>query len=163
VRERVQRDVQPPQPGLDERLGQTVEQDAVRRQREVRHPGRVAQHPHQHRQVAAHERLATGQPHLLDAHRGEHTHDPRGFLEAEHLVAREPLQPLRRHAVAAAEVALVGDGDADALDLAAPGIQQRLHEISLADVSRGETGGTLRARAGEEVSHERFLRGTGER
>ena len=75
------------QPGLDERPGQAVEQDAVRRQREVVDAGDRGEHPDEDGQVAADERLAAGQPHLVDAHRGEHADEPLDLLEAQHLVA----------------------------------------------------------------------------
>ena len=38
-----------------------------------------------------------------------HANEPPDLLVAQKLVAREPLEPFRRHAVAATEVAFVGD------------------------------------------------------
>src|SRR5436189_221261 len=78
------------------------------------------EHPDQHGQVAANERLAAGEPDLLDAEPGEDRDEPRDLLEGQDLVAPEPLEPFGRHAVRAAEVALVGDGDPHRLDLPAP-------------------------------------------
>jgi hypothetical protein len=132
VVERVERDVEPPQPRLDQGAGEAVEQDAVRRQREVAHARRPREHRDEHGDVAPHERLPARQSHLVDAHGGEHRDDALELLEAEHLVALQPLESLGRHAVAAAEVALVGDRHADALDLAAPAVDERFHHESLA-------------------------------
>ena len=49
VRERVERDVEAPQAGLDQRLGEAVEEDTVRRQREVADARRAGEHSDQHR------------------------------------------------------------------------------------------------------------------
>ncbi len=62
---------------------------------------------------AAHQRLAAGQAHV--ARRPSPTkqpHQPLDLLEAEDLGALEPRQAVGGHAVLAAEVAAVGDGDA---------------------------------------------------
>ena len=125
VRERVQRDVDASQPGRDERAREPVEQDAVGREREVTHAGRRREHPHELGQVAAHERLAAGQPDLVDAHRGHDGDEALDLLEGEQLGLGQPRQALGGHAVAAAEVAAVGDRDAQAADRAAPAVLQR--------------------------------------
>ena len=75
--------------------------------------------------VLAHQRFAAGQPDLVDAHRREQADEPFDLLEAENLVAAKPLESLRGHAVTAAEVAPVGDGDADASDLPPPAVDER--------------------------------------
>ena len=72
---------------------------------------------------------------LVDAHRGEHGDEALDLLEAEDLLARQPLQPFRGHAVATPEVALVGDRHAQAADLAAPGIGERFHGFQVTQVS----------------------------
>jgi hypothetical protein len=124
VRERVQRDVDAPEPGRDERRGEAVEQHAVGRERQVAHTRCRSQHPHELGQVAPHERLAAGQPDLLDAHGGHHRYEPLDLLEREQLGLGQPRQAFRGHAVAAAEVAAVGDRDAQAADRAAPAVPQ---------------------------------------
>ena len=91
VRERVERDVQSAEARLDERRREPADQQL---------------------EVAPDERLAAREPHLVDAHLREHAHEPRNLLEAEQLIPRQPLEPFRRHAIAAAEVALVRDGHA---------------------------------------------------
>jgi uncharacterized protein YjbJ (UPF0337 family) len=137
VVERVERHVHAPQSRVDERTCQPVEQHAVRRQREVADAVDLREHPDEHRQVTAHERLAARQTHLVHAEPREDRDEARDLLEAQNLVTPEPLEPFRRHAVRAAEVALVGDGDADALDLAAPAVDERLHAL---EPSRGFRG-----------------------
>ena len=92
---------------------------AVGRQREVDRPAvgsaDLGQHRDQVRQVAPDERLAAGDPELLDAERHEDAGEPRDLLEGQHLVARQErvvaAEDLLRHAVGAAEVAAVRDRD----------------------------------------------------
>jgi hypothetical protein len=127
VRQGVERDVEPRQPRLHEQAGEAVEQDAVRRQREVADAVRACEQLDEDGQVAPDERLAARQPDLVHAHRGEHADGALDLLEAEDLLARQPLEPLCGHAVLAAEVALVGDRDPQAADLPSPGVGERLH------------------------------------
>ena len=133
VVERVERDVDPAEPRVDERLREPVEQHAVRRQREIADARSVA------RACATstgRSRRTSGSPPVRRTSstpsRASTRDEPRDLLEGQHLVARKPLEPLGGHAVRAAEVALVGDRDADALDLAAPAVDERLHVESLA-------------------------------
>ena len=70
-------------------------------------------------QVAADERLPAGEPDRTHPHRDEDAHDPLDLLEGEELGPLEPAQSLGRHAVPAAEVAPVGDGQAKVADPAA--------------------------------------------
>ena len=127
VRERVERDIEAGEPGLDERRGEAVEQHTVRRQREVAHARCVRKQLDEHRQVAPDEGLTARQADLVHAHRGEHAHKSLDLLEAENLLAGKPLEPFGGHAVAAPEVALVRDRDPQAADLAIPGVCERLH------------------------------------
>ncbi len=120
------------QAGLDQRAGEAVQKNAVRRQREVADAVCAGQHSHEHGQVTPDERLAAGQSDLADAQTSEHADEARDLFEAQDLLAAQPLQALGRHAVGAAKVALVGDRHAHRLDLAAPRIAQRLHGMSLA-------------------------------
>src|SRR5205809_211059 len=68
------------------------------------------------RPVAAHQRLAPGQADLLHAETDEDARQPRDLLEAEDGAVRQErvigVEHLARHAVHAAEVAAVGDRDA---------------------------------------------------
>ena len=120
---------------LGTRLGEPVEENAVRRQREVSDTVDRRQHSDEQRQIAPNERLAAGQAYLVDAELGEEAYEPGDLLEAEDLVAAQPLEPLGRHAIGAAEVALVGDGDPDRLDLPPPRVTQQLHPASV-DLAR---------------------------
>ena len=65
--QRVDRDVEAGDAGVDERGGVALEQEAVRRDREVVDERR--EHRGQARELAAHERLAAGQAHGAHAHR----------------------------------------------------------------------------------------------
>ena len=80
--------------------------------------------------VAIPDQLETGIRALLfDTHYGRpQPDDPRDLLVGEQLGAVQPRQTLRRHAVLTAEVAAVGDRDADVPDLAAvPVVELRSH------------------------------------
>ena len=57
----------------------------------------------------------------------EDRHEPLDLLEGEDRLALEPRQPLGRHAVLAAEVAAVGDRDAQVLDQPAVAVPQGFH------------------------------------
>src|SRR3954468_5720638 len=124
--ERVDRDVEAVDARAHELLGVALEQVAVRRDREVLDARHAGEHRGERREVAADEWLAAGQAHVADAHVGEQRDEPDDLLEAQDVVALEPRQPLRRHAVLAAEVAAVGDGDADVGDPAPVAVDQRL-------------------------------------
>ena len=126
--ERVDRDVDAVDAGLDQRRRVALEQVAVGRHREVLDPLDRAQHRHQLREVAAGERLAAGEADVGDAEPGEQRHQPLDLLEAQDLVAIEPFHPLGRHAVATAEVAAIGDRDAQVGDRPAVGVGQLLDD-----------------------------------
>jgi hypothetical protein len=117
--ERVDRYVDSADPGAHERPGVALKQVAVGGQRQVVEPLDRGEHPDQLGQLAAHEWLAAGQPHVADPEGREEPHEPLDLLEAQQLRALEPRQPLGRHAVLAAEVAAVGDRDAEVRDAAA--------------------------------------------
>src|SRR5205823_5541977 len=66
------------------------------------------------------------EPDVADPHLHEQAHDALDLLEGEDLLTPEPRQPVRRHAVLAAEVAAVRDRDAQVLDPAAVPVDERL-------------------------------------
>src|SRR5690606_19572906 len=67
----------------------------------------------EHRQLGAHGGLTAGEADAVEAVAlDEQPRDPLDLLEGEELVAGEPFHALGRHAVRAAEVAPVGDRDA---------------------------------------------------
>ena len=81
--------------------------------------------------VAAHERLAAGDPDRAHAEAGEDAGDPGDLLQGEQLGPLEEgvvaPEDLLRHAVDTAEVAAVGDRDAQRLERPAERVAQRLH------------------------------------
>ena len=109
--ERVEADVDAPQPRVPERLRLLGQQQAVRRQADVADAVDLADHAHEHGQVAAHERLTARQPNLVHAQRGRHRDEVGDLLEAEQLAPIEKCH-LLRHAIGAAEVAAIGHADA---------------------------------------------------
>ena len=74
------------------------------------------EHRDEVRQVAPDERLAAGDPELLDAERDERPRRPFDLLEGQDLVARQERvvlpEDLLGHAIGAPEVAPIGDRDA---------------------------------------------------
>ena len=86
-----------------------VQRQALRRAQ----PGELLD---QHLEVLAQQRLAAGEANLAHAVAGEQARQPRDLLEAQQCAVRQILvilvEHFLRHAVAAAEVAAVGDADA---------------------------------------------------
>ena len=98
----------------------------------------------QHRQVGPHRRLAAGQADAVDVEAlDEHPRQPLDLLEREQLLARQPLHPLLGHAVRAAEVAAVGDRDAQV----AHGAPERVDEVGHGVRLGSLTGLTTRSNA----------------
>ena len=79
-------------------------------------PSISGEHLDQALELPAQQRLAAGDAQLAHALSGEHAHESRDLLEAEQLGTRQEAVAravdLAGHAVAAAEIAAVGDGDA---------------------------------------------------
>ena len=102
------------------------QQGAVRRQRHVEAADR-GEPLDQHLEVAAQERLAAGDPDLLDAVGDEGAREPLDLLEGEQLLAVHEAvaaaEDLLRHAVDAAEVAAVRDRDAQVAERPAQGVE----------------------------------------
>ncbi len=103
------------QAGVGERLCLLREQGRVRRQRQLETVDR-GERGDQALELAAQQRLAARDPDLLDPMCGEDPHEPLDLLEREQLAAIQEAvlaaEDLFRHAVDAAEVAAVGDRDA---------------------------------------------------
>ena len=116
VVERVERHRHAIQAGVGEPRGHARQQRAVRRQRDVVDAGQRGEARDQLVDAAAHERLAAGDAQLLDAHAGERARQALDLLERQQLLAAQELELLAEdllgHAVHAAEVAAVGDRDA---------------------------------------------------
>ena len=105
---------------VEARLGQTLgvvgQEVAVGGHGEVVDAGDHGEHRHQPLDVAAHQRLAAGEPDLAHAQAREDAGGAGDLLVGQHLVLGEELvaraEDLGRHAVGTAEVAAVGDRDA---------------------------------------------------
>ena len=125
--ERVDRDVDPVDPGRRQRGGVALEQVAVGRQRQVVGGPRSAASIET---SFGNSRRTSGSPPVRRTSSTpiatEQPHQPLDLLEAEDLVALEPGQPVGRHAVLAAEVAAVGDRDAQVGDPAPVAVEERL-------------------------------------
>ena len=113
--ERVEADVDPPQPGRPQLGGEQAQRGAVGRHRHV--DAERGELLDEQRQAGPHGRLAAGEADRLDAVAAHHQPgDALDLLERQHLAAGQPLHPLLGHAVRAAEVAAVGDGDPQVAD-----------------------------------------------
>ena len=106
------------------------EQDAVGRHGQVADPRLRGQHADEARQVAAQQRLAAGQAHLVHAEVEEHVGQRGDLAEVQDVLAREPDVLLLRHAVAAAEVAAIGDRDAQVAQHAAARVEDGGHQAA---------------------------------
>jgi hypothetical protein len=105
------------------------EQDRIGRKRELDRQRR--EFFHQLLKVRAQQRLAAGQPYLVHAQPGEDAAKPLDFAEVEQLVrAKKSMVGKRRarHAVGAAQVAAVGDRNAQRLQRAPEGVEHGHHE-----------------------------------
>jgi hypothetical protein len=98
----------------------------VRRQRQLR--AERGEHRDQPLHVLAHERLAAGQAQLLDPERDRGPRDALDLLEREQFLAVEEAiagaEDRLRHAVDAAEVAAVGDGDTEVAQRASEPVER---------------------------------------
>ena len=86
-------------------------------------PGMAASMAHEARQIAAHQRFAAGQANLVDAQRRGDLHEMRDLLEGEQLGAVHE-DHFFRHAVGAAQIAAIGDADAQVVVAASERIDQ---------------------------------------
>jgi len=129
----VQADGHALQPGRCQRSGLARQHRAVGGQRDVQRRAfgraQLGQHGDQRLQPLAQQRLAAGQADLLHTVRHEDARQPGDLLEAqqaglwqEHVV---PVEHLLGHAVAAAEVAAVGDRDAQVAQRPAQAVGQQ--------------------------------------
>ena len=141
--ERVEADVHPVEPGVAQLVGEQAERGAVGGDRRGRASARRTARPtwpgtrswaslcDEHRQVGADGGLAAGEAQAVDLEAlDEDAGQPLDLLEREHLAARQPLHALLRHAVRAAEVAAVGDRDAQVADRAPERVDQ-VHRVTL--------------------------------
>ena len=87
------------QPGVLERLGLLGQQDAVGRQGDVANALDRRQPLDQLRQFRPHQRLAAGQPQLVDAQRRHDADEPLDLLERQDFAPRQEPHILIRHAI----------------------------------------------------------------
>jgi hypothetical protein len=112
-------------PRRGQRSRQPVEEHPVRRERDVEVRTDLAEHPDQHGEIRANERLAARDLQAADTQSDEDSEHPGELFEREDLVLREPGEALGRHAVGAPEVATVRDGDPQVVGDTAEGVQER--------------------------------------
>ena len=106
--QRVQRHVDPGQPGGGQIGSHPAQGGPVGRHREVHR--QHGKHLDETRQISPNSWLAPGESDALHAVTlDQQTSGSRDLLEGEQISAVQPLQPLGRHAVSAAEVTPVGD------------------------------------------------------
>ena len=125
--ERVETDVQAVDTRRAQRCGQRGKEDAVCRETELLDARDFPQHAAQLDDPAAHERLTASETDLPHAAGGRRGRDVPQLLERAHLAVRPLLHAFRAHAVAAAEVAEVGHGQAQVCNFPAESV---LHGVS---------------------------------
>ena len=121
--QRVDVHVEPPQPRIVQRLREFLQQHAVGGQRQVLNPRNGRQPPDQYRQIAPHQRLSAGDPQLADSQPDGHAHEAFDLFKVQNLAALHKMHTRLRHAVKAADVAPVGDTDAQVIVHPPEGIQ----------------------------------------
>src|SRR6056297_1569015 len=126
----IKADVQTLQTGRSQRGSLLGQQNPIGRQRHIFDAGNGHKLLHQLRQVFPHQRFATGQPQILNTDRREEGDQPMNLFEREDLLFGQKRDVLRRHAVKAADVATVGDADAEAAVCPAKAVDQ-LHRSTI--------------------------------
>ena len=96
--------------------GHGREEDAVGGQIDLLDAGHGVEGGDEVRQSVAHQRLAAGEPQAAHPQGGENTHQGRDLLIAEDVTVGHPADALLGHAVYAAQIAPVGDGNAQIID-----------------------------------------------
>ena len=114
----IQAEIEVAQAGGQEVRGQLRQAHAVGGEADLLDPGHLVQGPDKPQGAPAHQRLAAGDPELLDAHPGGHAGQAQQFLVAQDFLARQLLPAPPGGTVEAAEIAAVGDGDPQIIDLA---------------------------------------------
>ncbi len=135
--ERVEADVEPSQAGIPQRLGLIGQQDAVRRQPDVFDAGNGSNLGDQLVEIAADERLATGEADFVDSQADDDPNEPFDLLEGEQLATVHEFGVVGRHAVEAADIAAVGDADPQVRMHAAETVDERLYAGCVVGRHRG--------------------------
>ena len=116
--ERVERNVDAVKPGIFELRRQLGQQGAIGGERDVLDLRNRTDVTNKRDDTAADQRLAARQAHAANALPRHQAHKAGDFLGAEQLVMRTGRHAIGRHAVNAAEIALVGNGNAQVVDIA---------------------------------------------
>ena len=124
------------------RSGLLSEHHTVRRQRQVLERDVAGETRDEDFEFAPHQRFTAGDAHARHAEPRRDRREAHEFLEVQHVLSREPDVLLLRHAVAAAQVAAVGDREAQAA-------QRSPEAITRARVVLGPMPGRGRHRVGE--------------
>ena len=131
VVQRVEAHGEPVQPGLAEGAGFFGKDGAVRGERDVLQPRRVAHHADERLHIAPQEWLAAGEPQLFHAERCEDADEPRAFLQRENLRTRQEVvaapEDLARHTISAAKIAPVRDRQAQVAKWPVTGVVHRAY------------------------------------
>ena len=114
----VERNVDAVKPGIFELRCQLRQQGAVGGKRDILDPRNRADVANERDDTAADQRLAARQAHAANALPRHQAHKAGDFLGTEQLVVRAGCHAIGRHAVNAAEIALVGNGNAQVVDIA---------------------------------------------
>ena len=122
--QRIERDVHAAQSGREQRRQLLLEQHGVGRKRDVVDAVDRIDAGDEAVQVAAHERLTTGDADRPHADRRGGVHDLDDLFVAEQFIAAQPVETRFGHAVDAAQIALVGDRDAQIGNRPVEGIGQ---------------------------------------
>ena len=117
--ERVERNVDAVKPGIFELRRQLGQQGAIGGERDVLDLRDRADVTNKRNDTTADQRLAARQAHAANALPRHQVHKAGDFLGAEQLIVRAGRHAIGRHAVNAAEIALVGNGNAQVVDIAA--------------------------------------------
>jgi hypothetical protein len=123
--QRVEAHRQAPEPGRAQLAGLLGEEHAVGGERQIVEAGLARQDAHEDSQISARQRLAAGEADLVDSDLDESVDERADLLVGEQVAAREPDVLRLGHAVVAAEVAAIRNGDAYAPERAAEQIEGR--------------------------------------
>ncbi len=125
--ERIERDVDPPHPGKRQIPGVAGKLGAVGGQRDLVEPfaDMTTQRADEIDHVAADQRLSAGQPDLAHPTRHEGEREAEQFLEAKHFFLRQKAHHFG-HAIAASQIATIGDRQAQIGDTTLIAVDERL-------------------------------------
>ena len=132
----VERNVDAVKPRIFELRRQLGQQGAVGGKRDVLDLRNRADVANERDDATADQRLATRQAHATNALPRHQAHKVGDFLDTEQLVVCTGRHAIGRHAIDAAEIALVGNGNAQVVDIAAKAVMLHV-PVHAALLSRG--------------------------